>query len=305
MNTSERLLRTLRLLLLVIALPVLTLSLVGYVLHRAATHWETRPYPLPAAPTAVAQPLVTPAAPYPALDAEMLGALAAAQYEARLDPFGMVILDVPPLGVYLPSTGDTQFALPTPTSTAALTPLPTATPTITPSVTPTGSPTPTSSPTPTITPPPTLTPVVLIQSTYATLPAGMLPYGGLNCAPAGWPVAGGVLTQYFHSYHRAIDIGIPLFTPVVATHSGVVKFAGWRTDGYGNLIIIENGPFITYYAHLSDFNVVTGQTVGRGTLIGWSGSTGNSSGPHIHYEIRVNGREVDPLTFEQLGYPPC
>ena len=291
----------LRLLLLVIALPVLTLTVVGAVLHWAATRWEVRPQPLPPAPTTVGQVFSTPATPYPALDPALLGAMEVgiARPPNQADPFAMLILDVPPLGVYLPSTGDTQFTLPTPTGTAALTPLPTATPTVTPSATPTGS------PTPTITPPPTLTPVVLIQSTYATLPPGMSPYGGLNCAPAGWPVAGGVLTQYFHGYHRAIDIGIPLFTPVVATHSGVVKFAGWRTDGYGNLIIIENGLFVTYYAHLSDFNVVSGQVVGRGTLIGWSGSTGNSSGPHIHYEIRVNGREVDPLTFEQLGYPPC
>ncbi len=299
MNTSARLLRALRLLLLLVVLPALTLTLVGYVLHWAATRWETPAHPLPPAPTAIGQVLGTPATPYPPLAPELLGAMVAAQVNDYADPFARVILDVPPLGVYLPSSGDTQFALPTPTATVALTPLPSATPTRTPTATPTGS------PTPTVTPPPTLTPVVLIQSTYATLPPGMSPYGGLNCAPAGWPVAGGVLTQYFHSYHRAIDIGIPLYTPVVATHSGVVKFAGWRTDGYGNLIIVENGLFMTYYAHLSDFNVVSGQVVGRGALIGWSGSTGNSSGPHIHYEIRVNGREVDPLTFEQLGYPPC
>ncbi len=55
---------------------------------------------------------------------------------------------------------------------------------------------------------------------------------------------------------------IALNTPVVATHSGQVIFAGWRTDGYGNLIILQNGTFITYYAHLTDFNVVTGQ-IGR------------------------------------------
>ncbi|MCD4686489.1 MAG: M23 family metallopeptidase, partial [Anaerolineae bacterium] len=79
----------------------------------------------------------------------------------------------------------------------------------------------------------------------------------------------------------------------------------WRTDGYGNLIILESGSFITYYAHLNDFAVVEGQVVSQGAVIGFSGSTGNSSGPHIHYEIRVNDSEVDPLTFENRGYPSC
>ncbi len=299
MNTSERFWRALRLVLAVVVLPLVTLVAVGGVLRWAATRWEVRPQAAPLAPTAVGQGLGTPSAPPPALDSALLGALAAAQAEAHADPLAMLILDVPPLGVYLPLSGDAQFALPTPTPTPALTPLPTATPTLTPSATPSGS------PTPSVTPPPSLTPMVLLRSTYATLPPNLSPYGGLNCAPSGWPVAGGALTQYFHGYHRAIDIGVPLYTPVVATHSGVVKFAGWRTDGYGNLIIVESGLFTTYYAHLSDFNVVSGQVVGRGALIGWSGSTGNSSGPHIHYEIRLNGRETDPLSFERLGYPPC
>ncbi|MBN1562907.1 MAG: M23 family metallopeptidase, partial [Anaerolineae bacterium] len=63
--------------------------------------------------------------------------------------------------------------------------------------------------------------------------------------------------------------------------------------------------FITYYAHLTEFNVVEGQIVGRGSLIGWTGSTGNSTGPHVHYEIRINDTPVDPLTFEARGYPSC
>ena len=84
-----------------------------------------------------------------------------------------------------------------------------------------------------------------------------------------------------------------------------VIFAGWRTDGYGNLIILQSGMFITYYAHLTDFNVVAGQIVGRGSVIGFSGSTGNSTGPHVHYEIRINDSEVDPLTFEDRGYNSC
>ncbi len=309
MNTSERLLRASRLVLLVIALPALTMTLVGYVLHRAATHWEERSYPLPPISTAVGQLPGTPAAPYPAINPALLGAMALARPNTKADPFAMLILDMPPLDYYQPSTGDMQFALPTPTGTPALAPLPTVTLTVTPTHTVTGSPTPSA------TPPPTLTPAKLYESPcptqppavsyYAAQPPDAPSYGGLNCAPAGWPVAGGALTQYFHAYHPAIDIGIPLYTPVVATHSGMIKFAGWSVEGYGNLIIVENGSFVTYYAHLSDFNVTSGQLVERGALIGWSGSTGNSTGPHIHYEIHVNGRPVDPLTFEQLGYPPC
>jgi murein DD-endopeptidase MepM/ murein hydrolase activator NlpD len=84
-----------------------------------------------------------------------------------------------------------------------------------------------------------------------------------------------------------------------------VIFAGWSTVGYGNLVILQNGAFITYYAHLSDFNVVTGQQVGSASVIGWTGSTGNSTGPHIHYEVRINDVPVDPLTFENRGYPAC
>jgi murein DD-endopeptidase MepM/ murein hydrolase activator NlpD len=90
-----------------------------------------------------------------------------------------------------------------------------------------------------------------------------------------------------------------------ATHSGQVLFAGWSTVGYGNLVIIQNGAFITYYAHLSRFNVVDGQQVGAGSVIAWSGNTGNSTGPHIHYEVRINDVPVDPHTFEARGYPWC
>ena len=215
-------------------------------------------------------------------------------------------------------------ASPSPTGTmipvtAVVTAVGLSTPTPTPAApTPTASPTETVEVTPSIVPPPTFTPPARSTGEPLRLPAlrgplnpgllglGVLPlgYGGYGCAPAGWPVDG-VLTQYFHRWHPAIDLGIPLRTPVIATHSGQVIFAGWRTDGYGNLIIVENGPFQTYYAHLSGFNVSEGQLVARGTVIGWSGSTGNSSGPHIHYEIRIDGGEVDPLTFENRSYPPC
>lgn len=130
------------------------------------------------------------------------------------------------------------------------------------------------------------------------------PYAGDGCAPRGLPT-GGILTQLFHAWHSGIDYGIPVGTPVTATHSGQVMFAGWSTVGYGNLVILQNGAYITYYAHLSRFNVVEGQFVGAGSTLAWSGNTGNSTGPHIHYEVRVNDVPVDPLGFDSLGHPWC
>jgi murein DD-endopeptidase MepM/ murein hydrolase activator NlpD len=114
--------------------------------------------------------------------------------------------------------------------------------------------------------------------------------------PAGMPIAGR-LTQSFHAGHRALDFGAPVGTPVQATMGGKVVHAGWNNQGYGNLVIIENGPYRTYFAHLSQIPVELGQTVQAGATIGLSGNTGNSTGPHLHYEIRVNGQSVDPRNF--------
>jgi murein DD-endopeptidase MepM/ murein hydrolase activator NlpD len=129
-------------------------------------------------------------------------------------------------------------------------------------------------------------------------------YGGEGCAPAGLPTSG-VLTQRFHGYHTGIDIGVPIGTPLIATHSGTVAFAGWSNNGYGYILILQNAEFITYYAHLTNFNVRAGEVLGAGSLIGWSGSTGNSTGPHVHYETRINDGPVDPLSFEARGYLHC
>ena len=224
---------------------------------------------------------------YAAVDPAMIPALEAASHPT---PLAVKVDNIPPIGVYLPSTGDTQFALPLPTPTRTLAPLKTSTPMPT---------TEDSTGLGIITPAP-----ATLMSPFGSVGPAALEYAGDGCAPSGWPGAG-TLTQYFHRWHSGMDIGIPLNSGVVATHSGEVIFAGWRTDGYGNLIIIQNGAFITYYAHLNSFNVSAGQKVGRGSVIGWSGSTGNSTGPHIHYEIRINDVPVDPLTFEKRGYESC
>ncbi|GEM_PF-688939 len=111
----------------------------------------------------------------------------------------------------------------------------------------------------------------------------------------------GRLTQGYTSTHHGLDFGVVVGTPVRSTIEGTVVFAGWSEAGYGNLVIVENGPYKTYYGHLSDIPVTVGQTVQRGEVIGLSGNTGKSSGPHVHYEIRRNHVQIDPNTFDTMN----
>jgi murein DD-endopeptidase MepM/ murein hydrolase activator NlpD len=117
--------------------------------------------------------------------------------------------------------------------------------------------------------------------------------------PSGRPV-GGVLTQNFHPGHNGLDFGVVVGTPVEATMDGKVTYAGWNNQGYGNLVIVENGDYKTYFAHLSSIPVSVGDSVTAGATIGLSGNTGNSTGPHLHYEIRQNNVPIDP-TSATLG----
>lgn len=126
-----------------------------------------------------------------------------------------------------------------------------------------------------------------------SLPADW-PYGSGEFA---WPVYGW-LTQGYRVGHSAIDIAAFQGTPVTAADRGVVIRAGWSTVGYGQFVVIDhNIDYITLYAHLSEIYVEEGQIVGKGQLIGRVGSTGNSTGPHLHFEIRDFGTRVDPLTL--------
>ncbi len=101
--------------------------------------------------------------------------------------------------------------------------------------------------------------------------------------------------------HNGLDWAGPRNTPILATADGVVKQAG-RQGGYGNLVIIEHDFGIeTYYAHLNSVNVRAGQRVSRGERIGGMGTTGASTGVHLHYEVRVNGRPVNPITYIRAG----
>ena len=115
-----------------------------------------------------------------------------------------------------------------------------------------------------------------------------------------WPVQGTITSNFgprWGTYHRGVDIGAPAGTPVRAADSGMVVFAGWN-GGYGNLVKVAHGSDMqTWYAHLSEIKVSTGQEVKKGDVIGYVGSTGRSTGPHLHFEVHVEGVAKDPLSF--------
>ncbi len=115
-----------------------------------------------------------------------------------------------------------------------------------------------------------------------------------------WP-AHGILTSSFGwrwgRMHEGIDIAVGNGTPVVASASGTVIVAGWM-GGYGNLVVIDHGNGVsTAYGHNTGVTVGVGQSVAQGQLIAYSGNTGHSTGPHIHFEVRINGAPVDPLGY--------
>lgn len=112
-----------------------------------------------------------------------------------------------------------------------------------------------------------------------------------------WPTSG-VITQYYIWYHQALDIANPFSPPVLAADSGTVTYAGCIGWGYGcHVIINHNNGYQTLYAHLSRYDVDAGQSVSQGQQIGVMGSTGRSTGTHLHFEIRAGGQLLNPLNF--------
>jgi len=117
-----------------------------------------------------------------------------------------------------------------------------------------------------------------------------------------WPVRG-TLNQYYSWYHKAVDLGAPVGTPIVAAQSGTVAQAytgGWH-GGYGTHIIVGGGNgYSTLYAHMSSLNVSAGDSVVAGkTVLGWVGMTGRTTGPHLHFEIRGGDGLYNPMSFLQ------
>jgi murein DD-endopeptidase MepM/ murein hydrolase activator NlpD len=115
-------------------------------------------------------------------------------------------------------------------------------------------------------------------------------------SPLAWPVAGPI-TQGFHQDHLAIDIGGPYGTTVYAADDGEIIYARWAATGYGYTIKIDHGEGLeTWYSHLKGTFLHSG-FVTRGDPIGEVGSTGRSSGPHVHFEVQLNGARIDPLDY--------
>ena len=121
-------------------------------------------------------------------------------------------------------------------------------------------------------------------------------------APGGgnfiWPTNGG-LTQYFSWYHPGIDVANRVGPGVAASDGGTVVVSGWPDNyGFGNRVVLDHGNgYKTTYAHLSNIYVTVGQTVSRGQILGQMGSTGRSTGTHLHLEIRYKGIAVNPLAI--------
>jgi murein DD-endopeptidase MepM/ murein hydrolase activator NlpD len=112
-----------------------------------------------------------------------------------------------------------------------------------------------------------------------------------------WPAAGYISQGYWYG-HRAIDIADAVGAAVMATDDGYVSFAGWTDIGYGYLVVVDHANgYQTYYAHLSNIFVFEGQVVNAGEVVGAMGSTGNSTGPHLHFEIRYDGYPTNPLIY--------
>jgi murein DD-endopeptidase MepM/ murein hydrolase activator NlpD len=122
-----------------------------------------------------------------------------------------------------------------------------------------------------------------------------------------WPASGPITSRFgmrlnpvthIFTEHRGIDIGVPTGTTVAAAADGRVIVAGWDDGGCGNMVVLDHGGRLaTQYCHLSQIFVGVGQDVQRGQAIAASGNTGNSTGPHLHFGVRVNGRAVDPMSY--------
>jgi murein DD-endopeptidase MepM/ murein hydrolase activator NlpD len=125
--------------------------------------------------------------------------------------------------------------------------------------------------------------------------------GAIGTGTFIWPTTDRSISGYNYSgIHPAIDIGGSLGNPIYASDNGVVVFSGWSNYGYGYMVVIDHGNgWQTAYAHLSAVAVGCGQSVFQGGYIGALGSTGNSSGPHLHFELVYNGAKPNPLDYLQ------
>lgn len=148
----------------------------------------------------------------------------------------------------------------------------------------------------------------VLSSEVRKEPVELIVYKGTKPAPPrigsgtySNPTSRGYITSYFGSrslgYHNGIDIGVPMHTDVKAADGGTVIFAGYKGT-YGKLVMINHGAnTVSYYAHNDVLKVSAGESVFKGQLIALSGSTGRSTGPHLHFEVRINGSPVNPIKY--------
>ena len=137
------------------------------------------------------------------------------------------------------------------------------------------------------------------SGTVTVSSAGFLkPIAGRITSPFGWRTHPIFNSRTFHS---GVDIGGPNYGNIVASNSGKVIYSGWY-GGYGKVVILDHGtvngkPTTTLYAHMSSILVSNGQKVNKGQVIGKEGTTGYSTGPHCHFEVRINGKPNNPLNY--------
>jgi murein DD-endopeptidase MepM/ murein hydrolase activator NlpD len=124
------------------------------------------------------------------------------------------------------------------------------------------------------------------------------PISGRISSPFGWRTHPIFNSRTFHS---GVDIAGPNYGSIRASNSGKVIYSGWY-GGYGKVVIVDHGtvnghPITTLYAHMSSIKAQNGQTVNKGDVLGYEGTTGYSTGPHLHFEVRVNGKPNNPLNY--------
>jgi murein DD-endopeptidase MepM/ murein hydrolase activator NlpD len=148
----------------------------------------------------------------------------------------------------------------------------------------------------------------LRTTNLARRPGNIFSRGDVNVLPSLWPVSGrlmggyGVRSDPFSgegAMHTGVDISAPQGTPVRATADGIVLHAGWN-GGYGRCVIVDHGNnYQTWYAHLSRMDVIEGEEIRQGEMLGAVGTSGRSTGAHLHYEVRIGTTPVNPYRFLQ------
>jgi murein DD-endopeptidase MepM/ murein hydrolase activator NlpD len=146
----------------------------------------------------------------------------------------------------------------------------------------------------------------LRATSFARRQRSIFARGDVNVVPSIWPITGRLMDGFGHrsdpfsgegAMHTGIDISAPQGTPVKAAADGVVIHASWNA-GYGRCVVIDHGNgYQTLYGHLSRIEVMDGQEIRRGEVVGQVGSTGRSTGPHLHYEVRIRSTPVNPYRF--------